>query len=341
MSDRNEFIDFLRFVGLALIIFAHVKAPYILFQLRNFDVPLMVIVSAMSFSLSYKADQSYLSYVWSRFKRLVFPTWIFLTLFLLGVAILDPTSDKLNIYKIIDSFFLFEGIGYVWAIRVFLLVALAAPFWYRLHLKIKSDLHYIAILLSTYLIYELCLFYSMPYLDIDVYKYLSYIFYYIIPYSILFALGIRMPKLTPRSNSIIIGISLITFIVLGALLFYENGYLTPTWHHKYPPSGYYISFALLGCMFCWLTGAHLWNLIRKIRALKSIILFMAQNSLWIFLWHIPFVEYIDKFFIIEYIIAMSAATLITYLQVYLIKNIILPGVSNRNLQYNIKMILTG
>ncbi len=46
---RDTRIDFLRFVGLIMIIFAHVNPPAVLFQLRNFDVPLMVLISGVSF----------------------------------------------------------------------------------------------------------------------------------------------------------------------------------------------------------------------------------------------------------------------------------------------------
>lgn len=46
---RNTYIDFLRFIGLTLIILAHVKAPVWITELRCFDVPLMVFVSGISF----------------------------------------------------------------------------------------------------------------------------------------------------------------------------------------------------------------------------------------------------------------------------------------------------
>ena len=46
---REDRIDFLRFIGLSMVIFAHVGPPKLLFQLRNFDVPLLVIISGMAF----------------------------------------------------------------------------------------------------------------------------------------------------------------------------------------------------------------------------------------------------------------------------------------------------
>ncbi|HUH66764.1 MAG TPA: hypothetical protein VLZ07_10065, partial [Syntrophales bacterium] len=60
---RDEKIDILRFIGLAMVILSHVRPqPSIILQLRNFDVPLLVWVSAASFGLSYK-DEPYKSYI--------------------------------------------------------------------------------------------------------------------------------------------------------------------------------------------------------------------------------------------------------------------------------------
>lgn len=40
--QRDLYIDFLRFIGISLIILAHVEAPSGITQFRSFDVPLMV-----------------------------------------------------------------------------------------------------------------------------------------------------------------------------------------------------------------------------------------------------------------------------------------------------------
>lgn len=43
--QRDLYIDFLRFIGISLIILAHVEAPSGITQFRSFDVPLMVFSS--------------------------------------------------------------------------------------------------------------------------------------------------------------------------------------------------------------------------------------------------------------------------------------------------------
>jgi len=53
-SSRVVQIDILRFIGLSLIVFAHVKPPTILFEIRSFDVPLMLFISGMSYVIAGK-----------------------------------------------------------------------------------------------------------------------------------------------------------------------------------------------------------------------------------------------------------------------------------------------
>ena len=46
---REKKIDVLKFIGLFCIILAHVNPPQIIFQIRNFDVVLMILLSAYLF----------------------------------------------------------------------------------------------------------------------------------------------------------------------------------------------------------------------------------------------------------------------------------------------------
>lgn len=340
-ADRNEFIDFLRFVGLALIILAHVEPPTIIQQVRSFDVPLMVLISAMSFALSYKEGRSYLSYLWSRIKRLVFPVWIFLSALFFGIFLFDSMSSKLDFVTIRDSYLLLEGIGYVWIIRVFLMVALTAPLLYRIHIHISNHLQYLGTLLALYVTYEVCLFYSLPYINSGLGQKISLVTHYLVPYSLIFALGLRIPDLSTRINLSIMVSAAIIYAALAIILFYDNGYIVTTWQYKYPPSAYYFSFALSGSLFCWIFGSYIWQIIQRFKRFKTILLFIAQNSLWIYLWHIPIVDFLKMHFVIEYIIVFLGAVSLTYVQVYIVQNIILPHIQTKRWQNNIISVFTG
>ena len=80
MKGRDLTIDFLRFVGLSLIIIAHVQAPYKLTQIRCFDVPMMLFISGLT--SSGRSAGNYLEYIVKRTKRLILPVWIFLFFYL-------------------------------------------------------------------------------------------------------------------------------------------------------------------------------------------------------------------------------------------------------------------
>lgn len=80
--NRIYFIDYLKVLGLLLVILAHVQAPDFIMQVRSFDVTLLVFISAYLASIRNK-NIGNMTYFTKRFKRLVFPTWIFLCIFLL------------------------------------------------------------------------------------------------------------------------------------------------------------------------------------------------------------------------------------------------------------------
>lgn len=80
ISGRDNSIDILRFIGLMLLVLAHVGPPNWLMQLRSFDVPLMVFVSGLT--AARKEYTSYKGFILKRFKRLVLPVWIFLSIYL-------------------------------------------------------------------------------------------------------------------------------------------------------------------------------------------------------------------------------------------------------------------
>lgn len=75
MINRDQNMDLLRFIGMLLLILAHVFPSSRIYELRLFDVPLMLFVSGLVFARK-NADFSW-NYLWHRCKRLVLPVWIF------------------------------------------------------------------------------------------------------------------------------------------------------------------------------------------------------------------------------------------------------------------------
>lgn len=337
---RDYRIDILRFIGLSMIILAHVGPPVILFQLRNFDVPLMVLVSGMSFSLTYTTQDSYKIYIWKRIKRLVFPCWIFLSLYFSIEYIFCPSSSQLNYETIFTSYTLLSGIGYVWVIRVFLLVAVVAPFLFKLNSAIKDQKTYYLLFAVCYIFYEFCRYIILPYNHGMLGVIFCTMLLYMVSYAFIFSLGIKILQINKTHVARFGAINGSVFLFIGILLYIYYGKLIPTQNFKYPPSLYYFSYAIFISFYLWRYGEQIKFFLKRIKLL-SIALFVANHSIWIYLWHICFINIIHKNFIVRYFLVYIAAICVTCFQVKIVKCFILPYVKNIKCQKNIRIILLG
>nr|WP_256534255.1 acyltransferase [Lewinella sp. JB7] len=333
----------LRYVGLVMIVAAHLTPPALLFQLRNFDVPLMVLVSGASYRLAYRPGIDYPRYVWKRFKRLVFPVWLFLIFYFAALAVLAPGNDNLRAQMIAESFMLFEGIGYVWIIRVFLLMALVAPLLYRIHQSVDSDTRFVLLFLCGLFLYQGFNFLSVEqWLGTPGKVVVESVLYYLIPYALVYALGIRLAQLSPRHLRALFAGFLLSFIGLAVVLWVGEGDFVPTQDYKYPVTYYYLSYALMVSLGLWLKGQQLWDILPG--RVRTYVLFTSRNSIWIYLWHIPLVklsQQVDLPFVVEYPLTIAVATLIAYVQVILVGRVLVPGIGSDRCRKNLRMILTG
>lgn len=286
MIKRDEYIDFLRFLGLTMIILVHVQPDFTITQLRCFDVPLMVFVSGLT--ASNKIIGSYSDYFKRRTKRLVLPVWIFLgfyltTLYLAQFYILQ--EQYLTGRMIIRSFLLLdESIGYVWIIRVFLLVMLVTPILQFLANKtigVYSIIITLTIWVGVIEVVHYCSSYLIPYPILhDIY---INIIQYTCAYSLLFYLGLKVRYLDYKKlRAVLLFVVLCSIILLG--VYYANhGFplkLTPT--YKEPPHSYYLVYGVLVSLLLWY-----FKPFKKIN--NSFFVTIGQNTIWIYLWHMPFV----------------------------------------------------
>lgn len=337
---RDTRIDILRFIGLSMIIFAHVGPPKLFFQLRNFDVPLMVLVSGMSFSLNYNNKSLYFRYIWKRIKRLAFPVWIFITAYFVAQFIVLPDSSELNLNTILCSYALLGGIGYVWIIRVFLLVALISPLLYKINESIKNNVIFFTMLIFLYTVYEAFRYVALPYANGGIGKFIGSILFYISAYGFIFAMGIRLMQMEKKQVVNLMALNLFIFILSFIIMYLHYGKMVATQFYKYPPSIYYFSYALFVSIFLWQYIEFIDKVLLYLK-IKRFSLFIANNTIWIYLWHIPFVKFIHTTFFIKYIIVYTSAVLIAYFQTFILNKIILPGIENMSLHKNLKTIFSG
>lgn len=336
--ERIVFIDYLKVLGLLCIILAHVCKNPSIFQLRNFDVPLMVIISGFlavdSYKRSVQSNNSLLNYYWKRIKRLLFPTWIFLAIYFILSYIFITNSGgayPYNYKTVLSSFLLLNGIGYVWIIRIYLICAFLTPIIYYFNDKIKSGKMKLAILLVIYVLYELFVF--LGYSDLN--AIFKYFVAYAIPYGLIYILGMLSKNTSYKKDYGISLLFLITFIASAfAVASIFNGF-QPTQIMKYPPTIYYVSYSLFAS-FLLLSIFKQANLKRFI-----VIEFLSNSSLWIYLWHIMFVKLATVFlgdvhWTVNYLAILAAAIGITFIQ-----NKILDLLEHRSINIGVLNVFRG
>ncbi|HBU9204778.1 TPA: acyltransferase family protein [Klebsiella pneumoniae] len=317
--QRDVTIDILRVCGLLLIMLAHVNPPNLIFQIRTFDVPMMVFVSGVSYFLSKKADVSYFSYAFSRFKRLVLPVWIFLFFFFLTIYLFRPVNflDLLSVKNILSTYML-NGFGYVWVIRVFLIIAILSPLY--VYLTKNSSSYSIAIIVLFLLLVSLLLS-IFPYEKYG--KLLSHIFddvlFPAISYGAVFILGYNYFLFNTKQKIFVFSLFLLVFCLYLMLNYFMFGVVNGPQSYKYPPTLYYIAYSIVVMLVLY----HAVNLFMLRRNVWPIILIISSNTIWIYLWHIPVVEYFYRYnnetnFFLKYLVVFFISTSIALTQRFLV-----------------------
>lgn len=310
MQKRNYAFDVLKVIALMGIVLAHVNPGGLVFQLRNFDVPLMIMISVWLSLKTINCDNfKYGGYIYSRVKRLITPTWIFLTIyFLIKFSIGESKSVK----DIIMSYSLIGGIGYVWVIRIYIYVAILTPIINKIYKYLKK---YQSITL-------VILMYCMYILLVNRVNLLSGITKILVTASIVDFVGYSFVVYVAiliynLKNKDIIKVGLLFGIVFFYLAL-ENNFVQ-TQNFKYPIKLYYLSYAFFISIFLYLIVDKL-NKNNKLKKCKAIN-FISKNSMWIYLWHILFISQVNNLFtnsnlgyIYRFILLVLIATIITYIQ---------------------------
>lgn len=318
---RNTTIDLMRFIGILLIMFAHVNPPNTLFQIRTFDVPMMVFVSGMSYYTSGKTSVKLKPYILSRFKRLVLPVWAFLVVFFVAIALFHvPGFQDILTAQTIFLTFLLSGFHYVWVIKIFLLMALLSPLLTRVANAVSSySLPFFSILLlCVSLLLSLTGYASLPALPASVVKDI------IIPaisYGAIFIIGYKVLALTRREISFCLFNFVIVFLAYVVYNYLRHGGLDDIQNYKYPPTLYYIAYATIMSLLIFSVLEYL-----HIEKIGAFVQFVSANTIWIYLWHIPVVEafhreHVGINVLIKYLMAVGIAVLLTRIQVTIVGKI--------------------
>lgn len=311
MSDaltkaRLYHIDRLKVLGLMLVILAHVDLPIWLAQIRSFDVPLLVFVSAYLARKSYKNGDVF-RYYRKRFFRLAVPAWIFAIIFWIVQSIVLTIPTFIDVLKGITFQRDTNLLGMLWVIWVYIVCALLIPIVNKLNLKVGIQW---ALLLLLLVFQALC-----SRTDLANNRILYCSLFTIIPYGFFTYLGFFYCDMNTRNKSVLAAGSLIVFGVTTAILWYKDGVAFPITDYKYPAQIYFLSYAIpiIVALFEVLPTLDKYKPTRLIQ-------FISKSSLWIYLWHI-LVLYAVKLFIenpalwwLQYIIVVFVSVIITWIQ---------------------------
>lgn len=319
---RDSRIDILRALAIFLIMLAHVHPPINLIQIRVFDVPLMAMLLGMSFVLSKTKEkkETYIDFVVKRFKRLVIPAWVFLTLFFISsfiVANILNMEKPYNLKILLTSYSLLSGIGYVWIIRVFFTIAILSPLLFELSKRVSTLFGKCITLFSLLLIQGgLCILTER--LDGVVYVLFEQLIAISFGYAIIALVGMWAINQTKRENLTLGFFFLAIFLIIGSI---QDFPLISK--QKYPPTIYFIAFGLSVSLllFYLLSNSRL----KKIFEKKSII-WGSKHSLELYYWHIFPVTVFEASFsstnwLIKYIITIIVTLILTNLQTKYLPNI--------------------
>lgn len=278
---RDTRIDALRTLALLLLFLAHVSPPSSLFVVRFFDVPLMTMLLGMSYYLSRskrQVEETYCRYIRKRTKRLLFPAWIYITLYLLMVYLLSRILNRPFPFSrdtILQSYTLIKGFDYVWIIGVFFVIAIFLPIIYLFSNKI-TNIYFRLIIITGLLI-------SQKYLCVLSRNYsgnqqilISQIPIYF-GYLIIASIGVCIIRQTYKETSILLAYcSLI-------LVYYLTKYpFTSLMFNKYPPTIFYLSYGISISIFLFLIISA--KIIRQLTDIK-IIKWISTHSLELYYWH--------------------------------------------------------
>lgn len=340
-NSRDTTVDILRFIAISGIILIHVNPPHIaICQLRNFDVPLMVFLSGVVFSFSNReivGVKAFLQYEWKRIKQILLPTWIFLLIYWAICFMLKgtiPSSETVISYLTL-------GTGwYIWIMRVFLLVALIAPF-----LPIVKNKIPITVTIPI-MVVVLCLFEWLAPEEADNWWY--YLFM-TIPYMLIFGLGYWIKDITRQNQLLLIMLSALVYAVFALILYKQTGSYQDTQIFKYPPRLYYISYAIMCILILWQGRTYI-SLILQLIHLDNLCSFIGSHTMWVYFWHIVWLEFIyDPIFwkikvgiipgwLYAFILVYALAVLTTYIQIRVLRYLFSKK-NNESLKRNIETLL--
>lgn len=317
-ADRDGAIDILRVLGLFLIIMAHTSLCHdsasFGFNVRNFDVVMMVFVSGLSFSRTYKpitTAREYFCFIWRRFKRLVIPCWLFITVYLLFSLLMRPFfyNELFSLPNVILSYSLISGFGYVWIVRVFFSLSVVAPFMKMLQNKLNN--HFFDCALALIVLFAVSFVAVFTKGNDSIFgKIVNTLVLQFFAYGAIYYFSISYLDFPPSFKAVLFAFFL-AFTVAWCIFF---GFDLQS--NKYPPSSSYLSYGLTCSIFLYELFSYLG---RKISLNNRLVAWLSKESFTIYFCHIFVIFFFsygllfDDLWPLQFAIAVLSSIALAYL----------------------------
>ena len=286
---RNKAVDCLRAIALISIFLLHASPSKDINALLQFCVPAMVFLSGICYHGSISSAKEYAAYVKKRFFRIAAPAAVFALVFGIAVDAFCLVSKRSLLFSakdILTGVILYDGIGYVWIMRIFFLIALLAPLAEKIN-HIQSDTLYIGCCLAIYAAYRL-IFRFVPE-STFLYDVLYYFLFETMPYLLVWMTGFRYAKMKRGGK---IGVVLFCLLIFGGCLMASGWDVSVIRSTKYPPEAAYLTYGIVITILLYEILNKVFSGRDKNNLLTGIICFLSSKSNELYLAHIPFVYFI-------------------------------------------------
>ena len=346
IQERDLSIDVLRCIGLIAIFIAHTFTSTMALQSVCFDVTLLMLLSGSSFALTTKKNNQikWGQYFQRRFVRLVIPTWIFLAVYFSICYILHK---NVSIWHPIYSFTLCTE-WYVWIIRVFLFIALLSPLILSFDKRVKDNHVFMLLALLFFVMFDiltknaLTVFPTFEFVNQHLSQYMLYMLLICLPYVAVFAIGQRLFEMSKIQILEWAMLMLSMFFVMSLFLYDKEERFIRSDDYKYPPHLYYVTFTLAISLLFWICRYRITNAL-KISGLVNVVVFVGQNTIWIYLWHVLILSMTKNGLseCVRFLAVLMGGVFLYYIQYLVINRVVLPHIHSADTKKNIKRIFCG
>lgn len=276
IKQRIVWVDYLRAVGLLLVILPHVFGinNYALEMIFACNVPIMVLVSGY---VSYQsADCSIKQYYSKRVKSLVVPAYIFFGLYFGIVALVTCTVGfPYSPSDILKTFLFMDGIGYTWVISIFIAIALITPLMGVIVRRVPVSMVVIPVL---YVASGLAiLFFGLDHIVIKLFMYAT-------GYAVISFIGYAMNANKKHGVFYLILMACAYLASVGITIRIGNNPFAMS-TYKYPPTLLYISYGTGIAILLMLVFRKMEEYLRRC-PLTGVCVYISKNSFQLYLWHI-------------------------------------------------------